>query len=283
MRPLLLAVVCSSCVVLPYPEWWGQPTGDDDSADDDDGDDDDDTTPPPTTLVRAHIVKPDGSDVPDLSITLCGDLCLVARTNEVGIVEFANPPVGDRYVLEPLFPIDGEFTRWSRFYEFVDVEAEGVLDLTAVPFVIPEVADAVDLTDGANTFDFDGMHVEVDGGTVRGPLGQEALRAFGAVEIPQERWPQQGLDGYLPLAAWATVVWDSEVEEGVGYEVSMTVDPPLADGATVAFLVAHYDAGIVSGLFDVHSAEVADGGATIRTPDGAGLPRATLWIAAVAE
>ena len=285
----LLTLVGTGCVVLEDPDWITDGPGDDDDDDSTepaelctDPDDPDNwlTTPPDTWAVAAAFVKPDGSPVQELMITLCGGACYNEPTNCDGVVYF---PVAadDTYVLEPLFAIDQEFDRWARSFDFVEYDATmGSLDLTASPFTVPLVEDIEPIGAGAQERVFpSGLEVRFDADDLTLPFGPEAP-SLGAVEVPAARFPVGGLMGWTPLRAWALAVWEMEIEEPAGFQAVAPLTAAVPDGNEVTWLVAHYDYGIVEGTFEAFPAELAADRLSIRTPAGEGIERTTLWIAA---
>lgn len=286
----LIALLGAGCIVLDDPDWLTDPADDDDAGDDDDAtqkqpctdpDDPDNwlVDPPDSWAVAAAFIKPDGSPVQNLMITLCGDACYNEPTNCDGIVYF--PVAGtDTYVLEPLFAIDQEFDRWARSYDFVDYdEGQGELDLTASPFTVPEVEDIQPIGTGEVSRTFGDLEVHFNADDVSLPFGPKE-GTLGAVEIPEARWPEGGLIGWTPLGVWALAVWDMEIEEAEGFQAIATLDTEVPEGNEVTWLVAHYDYGIVEGTFEAFPAELAADRLSIRTPEGSGIDRTTMWIAA---
>ena len=275
----------AGCIVLDDPDWMD----DDDATGDDDDDvaapctDPDDpenwvTEPPPVWEVAAAFVTPDGEPVRNLMITLCGSACYNEPTNCEGVVYFpyADP---DEYVLEPLFAIDQQYDRWARSYDFVSYDNQQI-DLSAEPFVIPEVQEIEVFGSGPQERIFSsGLEVRFDGDHVELPFGPDEP-TLGAVEIPPERFPTGGLLGWTPQRAFALAVWEMEIEEPEGFQVVVPLAEAVPEGDEVTFLVAHYDYGIVEGTFEVFPAELSEDRMAIRTPAGQGIDRTTFWIAA---
>jgi hypothetical protein len=291
---LLLGLATPGCIVLDDPTWMADDDDDDTAADDDDDDapepctDPDDpenwiVDPPEVWAVAASFITPSGEDVRNLMITLCGSSCYNERTNCEGVVYFPFAET-DEYVLEPLFAPNLEFDRWARSFDFVSYQdTEPAIDLTAEPFTIPLVEEIEPLGTGAQERVFaSGLEVRFDADDVELPFGPE-VGTLGAVEIPPERYPTGGLLGWTPVAAWALAVWEMEIEEPEGFQVVAPVPEAIPEGAEVAFLVAHYDYGIVEGSFEVFPAEIAEDRMSLRTPANQGIDRTTFWIAAMRQ
>ncbi len=287
--PLVL-LLASGCVVLEDPDWIGEPGADDDDDDDStdaaepcsDPDDPDSwlVDPPDEWAVAAKFLKPDGSDVQNLMITLCGSSCYNEATNCEGIVYF---PIAmtDTYVIEPLFALDQEFDRWARSYDFVQyAEGLGELDLTDSPYTVPLVEEIEPIGTGEQERIFaSGLEVRFDADDVTLPFGPD-VGTLGAVELIGDRMPSGGLMGWTPLRGWALAVWDMEIEDPTGFQVVAPLTEAVAAGDEVTWLIAHYDYGIVEGTFEAFPAELAADGMSISTPPTEGIDRATMWIAA---
>ena len=287
---LLAGLLGAGCVVLDDPDWM-------DDDDDDAGDDDDSTDAqepctdpddpenwlnevPDSYAVAAAFLKPDGSPVQNLMITLCGGACYNEPTNCDGIVYFPLAAT-DTYVLEPLFAIDQEFDKWARSFDFVDyTEGQGELDLTATPFTVPLVEDIEPIGTGAVERTFpSGLTVSFDADNVSLPFGPNE-GTLGVVEIPSDRFPVGGLMGWTPLRAWALAVWEMQIGTPEGFQVSAELNEAVPAGNEITWLVAHYDFGIEEGHFEVFPAELNGDRTIISTPADAGIDRTTMWIAA---
>ncbi len=285
--PLAL-LLGSGCIVLDDPDWVGQPAGDDDddstAAVEPCSDPDDPASwlvePPDEWVVAAKFLRPDGTDVQNLMITLCASSCYNEPTNCEGVVYFPVAGTGV-YVLEPLFALDQEFDRWARSYDFVAyAEGQGELDLTATPYTIPLAEEIEPIGTGEQERVFaSGLQVRFDADAVTLPFGPE-IGTLGAVEIPPERFPTGGLRGWTPMRVWALAVWEMEIDEPVGFQVMAPLTEAVPEGNEVTWLIAHYDYGIVEGSFEAFPAEVAADRMSISTPAAQGIPRSTMWIAA---
>jgi len=285
---LIVFGLLAGCIVLPDPGFLDD--DDDTAANDDDAtavepcsDPDDPESwivdPPDQWVVAASFVLPDGDPVQNLMITLCGTACYNEPTNCEGVVYFPFAEQ-DTYVVEPLFAYNLEFDRWARSFDFVDYSGTGQVDISGAPFTLPEAQEIEPLGTGDQERTFaSGLEVRFDADAVELPFGPD-VGTLGAVEIPAAQHPTGGLMDWTPARVWALAVWELEIEEPEGFQVVAPLNSAVPDGAEVAFLVAHYDYGIVQGTFEVFPAEVAADRMSIVTPAAAGLDRATMWIAA---
>jgi len=258
------------------------------TVDDDDsvqgGDDDDSLSPKRTATVSGHVIDEAGNPVAELLVSLCGEVCLIEPTGADGRFLFEGVAAGVK-VLEPtLVPAGDDLEQavrsWTRFFDLVEVGEGEALELPT-PFVLRRVAGAQGPLVGSSSFDLlPELRVTVDADAVleHGPLpvGAEDIW-LGAVAIPQDAWPQGGLQDWTVKAAWGLAIWDLEAEDA--FEVIATLPEPIDTGAEVAFLVADYTFGFSEGRFFEEAAQLDAEGSTMRTAPGGGLDRATMWLA----
>lgn len=257
---------------------------DDDVANDDDLGDDDDSSPEWTARVAGRVVTAEGDGVPELPVSLCGVVCLVADTDPAGNYLFEQVPAGPKVIEPAVVPVGDDFAvsvrSWTRFFDFVQV-ADGD-DITLDPITLHRVDGAVGPLSGAQDLQLlPDLRVAFDVGVIldEGPLPAGADDVWlGALAIPQIDWPTDGLDGWTVHAAWGLAIWDLEAEDE--FAVTATLPAPLPSGTEVALLVADYNYGFVNGLFFVEEAELSSDGVTLTTPTEAGLDRTTMWLAA---
>ncbi len=237
-----------------------------------------------TSTVSGHVLNAEGESVAALSVTLCGVVCNIVKTDDDGQFAFDGVGAGVKVIEAATVPRGDDFTlavrSWTRFFDFVSVgdDEEVTID---TPLVLHRVANAVGPLTGAQdlqlapelTVRFDADEILDDGAL---PAGADSVW-LGAVEIPKKDWPQAGLNGWTVVAAWGLAIWDLEAPDA--FSVNATLPTPLDPDAEVAFLVADYEYGFTEGHFYEEAAELSEDGAILRTPAGAGLDRATRWLA----
>ena len=81
------------------------------------------------------------------------------------------------------------------------------------------------------------------------------------------------------MRAWALAIWEMTAPPGPGIQVTAPLLEAVPEGDEVAFLVAHYEYGIVEGTFELFPAELSEDRMTLRTPNDEGLERTTMWMA----
>ncbi len=247
---------------------------DDTASDDDTGSDDDDTTPIQWgTTVTGVVVDPEGAPLPGLPIALCHEVCFTSTTQPDGRFTFLNAePMS--YVLENLGPPEGDSLHWSKFFDIVEVVAETEVDVgqKLVPFVEETLGDlsgteSLELMGGAIVLEFDADAVDL-------PPGVDEL-GIGATPLPEEAWPQGGLDpAWEVIAAVSFVPWDATLVDG--FQATIGLPEALPDGTPVGLYVADYEEGRLSGEFHWEDAELAVGGASLTTVSG--LDRLTMLL-----
>ncbi len=289
----------------------GDSAGDDDSAGDGDGDGDgdgagdgestggdeatgggestgastgDDGNTLGSSTVRGRVSDADGVGVAALTVTLCGEVCLIASTDPDGYFEFEGVDAGMKVIEPAVVPAGEDFTlavrSWTRFFDFIAVgDAEDVV--VERPYVLHRVEDAVGPLTGAQSLDLSpNLSVSFNADTILedGPLPAGADGVWlGATPIAEEDWPTQGLEGWTVLVVWGLAIWDLEAPDVFSVQARLPV--PLDPGADVAFLVADYTYGFTEGHYLEEAAELAEDGATISTPTDGGLDRSTRWLA----
>ena len=270
---LLLGTSCSS----------DAPSDDDDSTTAP-GDDDDDSTPEGTASVSGRVVNEQGEPIANLSVSLCGAVCLIQPTTEDGSFVFEGVRQGTKVIEPTLVPAGDDLSlavrSWSRFFDLVDV-ADGEAVEVPHDFILRQVPEVVGPLLGFQELSplpdlqlrFDADEVLADGPL---PVGAEDVW-LGAVSIPQADWPTGGLGDWTVQAAWTLAIWDLEAEDA--FEVTATLPSALDEGAEVAFLVADYTYGFTNGRFFEEAAELDAQRITLRTAENAGLDRTTLWLA----
>jgi len=270
---LLIGSACSSAA----------PSDDDDSARAH-ADDDDDSTPAGTATVSGRVVNEQGAPVENLSVSLCGEVCLIETTAADGSFVFEGVREGVKVIEPTLVPPGDDLSlavrTWSRFFDLVDV-ADGEAVVVPKDFILRQVPETVgpllglqELTPLPNLqLRFDADEVLADGPL---PVGAEGIW-LGAVSIPQDDWPTGGLGDWTIQAAWTLAIWDLEAEDA--FDVTATLPTALDEGAEVAFLVADYTYGFTNGRFFEEAAELDALRTTLRTAGDAGLDRTTMWLA----
>lgn len=250
---------------------------DDDDDDDDTSGDDDDSSPAFSTAVQGIVQNAGGEPLSGLPIALCHEICLTATTGPDGAFSFAGmEPMS--YVVENLGTPEGDVAHWGKFFDVANVVEDAPIDFGVK--VVPRVADPHEGLTGAQVLDFPdvGMEVRFDADAVELPPVAKAL-SFGLVAVPESQWPQGGLpEGWTPVLAAAAAVWDLHAVDG--FVVTATLPTALPTGTPVAFFVADYDATRISGSLVQEDAVLSEDGAIVRTADGGGLDRSTLWIVA---
>ena len=278
---LSLAALLCGCVAPAEPPVEEPPPDDDDAG----GDDDDSYAG--TGEVEGRVVDLAGQPVAELSVSLCGVTCRITPTDADGVFLFVEVPAGTK-VLEPtIAPVaDGEelsdaVLRWSRFFDFVTL-ADGEQVTIDEPYVLYPVDNAIGPLTGAQTLTpAAGLSISFDADVILddGPLPVGADGVWlGAIEIAPEHWPTHGLDGWTVEAAWGLAIWDLEAPDA--FSVTAELTAPVGVDREVAFLVADYTYGFTEGRFWYEPADLDADGVTLQTPDGGGLDRATLWLAA---
>ncbi|MCO4770642.1 MAG: hypothetical protein KDA24_11480 [Deltaproteobacteria bacterium] len=279
MRASLLLAFGLAAGCAPGPT---EPGDDDDSTEA--ADDDDATAPLGTARVAGRVALVDGEGIADLTVSLCGGICLVADTDSEGAFLFPEVPEGPKVIEPAVVPVGDDLAvsvrSWTRFFDFVDV-GEGE-DITLAPITLHRVPDAQGPLTGPQDMQLlPDLHVAFDVSAILDagllPLGADDVW-LGAVPLPPADWPTEGLDGWTVHAAWGLAIWDLEAEDGFAVTVSLPAAMPPGDD--VAFLVADYNYGFAEGRFFVEEAELSADGLTLTTPSTGGLDRATMWIAA---
>ena len=257
-------------------------------SDDDDStaapDDDDDSTPPGTASVSGRVTDEQGDPIANLSLSLCGEVCLIEPTAEDGSFLFTGVRQGAKVIEPTLVPPGDDLSlavrSWSRFFDLIEV-ADGEIVEISREFVlrqVPEVAGPLIGHQELNLLPdlqlrFDADEVLADGPL---PVGADDIW-LGAVAIPHLDWPTGGLGDWTIQAAWTLAIWDLEAEDA--FEVTATLPAALDEGVEVAFLVADYTYGFSNGRFFEEAAELDAQRITLRTAGDAGLDRTTMWLA----
>lgn len=237
-----------------------------------------------TSAVRGRVVDPEGESVAVLSVTLCGDVCLISKTDELGDFAFEGVGAGVKVIEAATVPRGDDFTTavrsWTRFFDFVLVGEDESITIEE-PFVLRRVADAIGPLSGQQDLQLTSelaVSFDTDKITDFGPLPAGADSVWlGATTIPEEDWPRAGLRGWTVLAVWGLAIWDLQAPDV--FSVSATLPTPLDPDAQVAFLVADYAYGFEEGHFYEEAAELSEDGTILRTPARGGLDRATRWLA----
>ena len=224
-----------------------------------------------------------GVPIADLSITLCGMVCLLGETDAEGRFEVLGVDAGVK-VLEPaLVPFDDDLEAavksWTRFFDFVEV-GEGEAIVIDEPFVMLRVDNTVGPLSGPQMLQpLPELSIGVDADAILAsgalPIGIDAPW-LGAREVPSELWPEHGLEDWTILAAWSLAVWNLEAPDGFAVEAALA--EALAPDTEVAFLVADYEYGFTHGVFFEEAAQLSDDGLRVITPLDGGLDRATMWL-----
>lgn len=258
----------------------------DGGGDDADGDagDGDTTGMPSGATVEGWAVYPGGEPVPDLSVSLCGDVCIIDKTDADGHFFFEGISAGVKVIEPAVVPPGDDFAlavrTWTRFFDFVDVEADAEIVIEE-PFVLRQVDDALGPLSGPQTLALlPELSVSFDADAIveHGPLPAGADSVWmGAIAIPEQDWPTLGLQDWTIVGAWGLVIWDIEAPDA--FAVTATLPTALDPAAEVAWLVADYDYGFAEGLFWEESAVLSPDGTTLSTPSDGGLDRATRWFA----
>jgi hypothetical protein len=269
---VLLLVATPACVSEPEPE---------PAADDDDDDDDDSIDLSGDSTVTGTVVDAAGAPIPDLTIALCRQVCLLDATDADGVFFFEDVLEGVM-VLES-FGAPGDepaldLRDWTRFFEFIDVPeaTDFVLDR---PYVVHQV-DSVGPLQGSQDLDLGGgLQVRFDFDDL-GVLPAPATAVYlGATSIPEADWPVGGLGDWTVVGAWGLATWDLHAEDGFAVQAAPPLAQPQDPSSEVAFLVADYTYGFTTGAFFEEPAVLSSDGLTWTTPADAGLDRTTLWLA----
>jgi hypothetical protein len=237
-----------------------------------------------SSTVTGLVVDSDDEPVAALSVTLCGTVCRIEKTDEQGRFAFDGIASGVKVIEAATVPPGDDFTlavrSWTRFFDFVTVGDNEDISIER-PFRLHRVANAVGPLTGVQNLPLTaelGVAFDADAISEEGPLPAGADSVWlGAVDIPKDDWPRDGLRGWTVLAVWGLAIWDLETVNG--YAVTATLPTALSAGSEVAFLVADYEFGFTEGHFYEEAAELSEDGAVLRTPPGAGLDRATRWLA----
>jgi len=267
----LLLAAAPACAPEPEPE----------PVDDDDDDDDDSIDLTGDSTVTGTVVDATGAPLADLTIALCGQVCLLDDTDADGVFFFDEVLVG-AMVLEN-FGVPGDepavdVRDWTRFFDLVDVgeDEDIVLDR---PYVVHPVDSAGPLT-GPQDLDLgDGLQVRFDADAL-GVLPAPATAVYlGATSIPEADWPTGGLGDWTVVGAWGLATWDLHADDGFAVRATPPLAQPLEPSSDVAFLVADYTYGFLNGIFFEEAAELSSDGLSWSTPADQGLDRTTLWLA----
>ena len=246
--------------------------------------DDDDSTPEGTATVIGRVIDELGEPIAKLSVSLCGEVCLIEATAEDGTFEFVGVRQGTKVIEPTLVPSGDDLSlavrSWSRFFDFVDV-ADGAIVEIDRDFILRRLPDVTGPLLGDQELSLiPGLQVRFDADEVLAdgplPVGAEEIW-LGAVAIPQADWPRGGLSEWTIQAAWTLAIWDLEAEDA--FHVTATLPTALNEGTEVAFLVADYTYGFTNGRFFEEAAELDAQRITLRTAGEAGLDRTTLWLA----
>lgn len=279
----VFALACSE----PQPSG-GEATSEGDSettAESESGTEGTETGEAPGSTVSGVVVDEQGAPISGLPITLCGEVCQIGMTDAEGAFEVTQVAPGPK-VLEPALVPIGEDTledavlSWSRFFDIVSVVEGEDLQLEQ-PLVVLRVEGAVGPLAGPQELEpAPGLSVRFDADLVAAagalPVGVDAVW-LGAREVPDSLWPGGGLEGWSILRAWTFAPWDLDAEDA--FSVDASLPAALDPDAEVAFLVADYTYGFMTGLFWEEQALLSDDGLTLSTPMDGGLDRATLWLA----
>jgi len=237
-----------------------------------------------SSTVSGRVVNPEGEAVTALSVTLCGKVCTIVKTDDDGRFRFEKIGAGVKVIEAATVPAEGDFTlavrSWTRFFDFVSVGDDEDIAIEK-PMVLHRVEGAVGPLSGTEELQLTpALHVSLDANRIvdEGPLPAGADGVWlGAVEIPVEDWPQSGLGDWKVLAVWGLAIWDLAAPDV--FTVRATLPTPVAADAEVAFLVADYAYGFTEGEFFEEAAELSEDGLSISTPVSGGLDRATRWLA----
>ncbi len=286
---LLLPTVLAGCPSTGDDDDSAPPADDDDVADDDDatGDDDDSTpcemdpceTTADTGYVGGTLLLPDGTPGSCLVLTVCSDAqCIFTNASEDGefCVDGLNP---DDYVVHNLsYPGEDamvDMFQWSSFYDFAPVVA-GQATTFPEDFVVPEVSEAIgDLVgdtsiayfNGELQLDFDAQYLHFPP-----PSNNNPAPTLGAVKLPENRWPTNGLLDWGIVAAWhfapfETALIEEAEPDDIEHEFDITINVGPQDPAMeYALLYAHYQditADIATGHFTEAPAVLAADNETI--------------------
>ena len=236
------------------------------------------------STVSGVVVDEQGAPIADLPVTLCGEVCQVGMTDAGGAWEIVDVAAGPKVIEPALVPIEGELEDavlgWTRFFDIVTVVEGEDLHLDE-PSVMLRVEGTVGPLTGPQDLEpvpglavrFDADYVASEGAL---PVGVDAVW-LGGRTVPQELWPTGGLGDWTVVEAWAFAPWDLDGEDA--FAVEATLPAPLPMDAEVAFLVADYTYGFMTGLFWEEPAELSPDGLTLSTPMDGGLDRATMWLA----
>jgi hypothetical protein len=278
MRALLSLVLPLSLLLMACPGNTGQETPSP-------GDDDDDFswTPQPQWEGEVHGVLHDeaGAALSEVLLTLCGHICLYAQSGTDGSFSFTSVPPMTAVLETSSYP-NNDPRGWSRYFDFLPIGENEVITL-ATPVVTPQVSNTqVDLTGNQDiTFaDAGGLRIQFDADEVHSAPEEPDTVGLGAVELPSNRFPTQGLAGHTIHRGWALTIWDQEIEGGTGFAISAPLTSALPQGTDVAILVAKYLEGTQTGQFHVYDAELSGDGMTIHTVAGQGVDRTTMVLAA---
>ena len=287
----LLALLLPTLAGCPATDDDDSAVADDDDATADDDDataDDDDDTPcvmeaceftASTGFVEGNVVLPDGTPGSCLVLTVCSDVqCIFTNADEAG--NFCVDSLGpDTYVVHNLsYPGEDamvDMFRWSSFYDFATVVA-GEATSFDESFVVPEVTETstdvagaapLVFSNGELTVEFDGQYLHLPP-----PSNNNPNPTLGAVKLPEDRWPTNGLAGGEIIAAWhfapfeAALIEEAEpndIEHAFDITVNVGQQDPAAD---YALLYAHYqdiEADVATGQFTESPAVLDADGETI--------------------
>ena len=270
-RLLLLALLPASLIACP-PGSGGDPSPSPSE------DDDVIFTPPPDWegSVSGAVQAADGTPQGGIMLTLCGAVCLFTTTENDGsfIYNDVRPLAA---VLETSTYPNSDHLHYSRYFDFLDVGENEVITI-AEPLIIPEITAVNEDLSGAQNLDLDGgLSISFNADLVELPPDATNV-SVGAVELPQAQWPINGLDGWTIERAWALSTWDLESKDG--FDITAPLSAGLPPGTEVAILYADYIDGITTGHFMVVESTLAPDGMSISTPEGQGIERLTLILAA---
>lgn len=236
----------------------------------------------PGGSLRGTLVYQDGSPVSGVMMTLCSTYCITDDTDDSGEFWFADATAGIHVLENAVLGGDdaaalGE--RYPRVYDFFEIGSGSDVVLEQ-PMVLREVVDPLAPLLGPQDLFFDGgLRVQFDAdlvGAEGNPLPYPAERvSLGAVMRPADEWPIRGLKGWTVLAVWSLAMWDMKLADG--FQVSVQLDEALEAEAEVAFLVADYTHGFMTGEFFEETAILSEDGRTVSTLDG--IDRTTMWMA----
>ncbi len=246
--------------------------GDDDdtTGDDDTAGDDDDSTPAPEGAVSGRVVDLVGAPLEDIGVSCCSEeMCLTSSTDAAGDFTISGLNA-NTYVIDNLgYPgtdPQNAAMEWSKFFEFVPV-ASDVQVTVSHDLVLPQVAEAQQVSSGANSLSYaGGLSVSFDGSDLDVPflVADITPLTLGAIELEEpDAWPVGGLDGHEVLRAWSFAPFELGLKSGGHISVSITMSEALASGTTASLMWADYSEGVETEQFESASATVSSDGLTV--------------------